>query len=53
MPEAAHLLVLHFRAHLELTTREKERGKGGGGGEEEKRSKERRRGVEKRERSRR
>lgn len=30
MPEAAHLLVLHFRAHLELTTREKERGKGGG-----------------------
>ena len=30
MPEAAHLLVLHLRAHLELTTREKkEREKGG------------------------
>lgn len=34
LPEAAHLLVLHLRAHLELTAG---RGGGGEGGREEKR----------------
>ena len=28
LPEAAHLLVLHLRAHLELTTREKKEREG-------------------------